>query len=174
MPTPHTVWPPIDASTYAAACASSPDAIRVLGVVQHRHVEPDCADGIDEGRERSVACADDLALDAVDQHRRGDLVRPTVDLGGVDLLPHPLQWAGSVPGTPRRRRPTSPSETPRHPSPSVIFCTAWLNSICRRRRQHQTVVGLHDVGPRRPLPDCEFTRITASYVRPTSFGSIGR
>ncbi|CPU64607.1 Uncharacterised protein [Mycobacteroides abscessus] len=25
-----------------------------------------------------------------------------------------------------------------------------------------------------PLPDCELTRITASYERPTSLGSIGR
>ena len=32
-----------------------------------------------------------------------------------------------------------------------------------------------DAGIRRPLPeDCELTRMTASYVRPTSFGSIGR
>ena len=47
------------------------------------------------------------------------------------------------------------------PSPSVIFWTAWENSICRRRGSTRPwSVFMMYATP--PLPDCELTRITAS------------
>src|SRR6266480_4720743 len=46
-PTPHPVWPPTSHSTYAAAWASLP-AERVLGVVNHPHVDPERAQRVAE------------------------------------------------------------------------------------------------------------------------------
>jgi len=60
-------------------------------------MDPDCAERVDERRERAVARTDDLALDTVDLHHRSDGVGTAVDLGRIDLLPDPLQ------GTKRRQ-----------------------------------------------------------------------
>ena len=59
------------------------------------------------------------------------------------------------------------------PASSVCRWTTPENSIWSRRgRSMWCSVFMMYATP--PLPDCELTRMTASYVRPTSFGSIGR
>ena len=59
------------------------------------------------------------------------------------------------------------------PCSSVLDCTTWLNSICSRRgRSRWYSFFIKYATP--PLPDWLLTRITASYERPISLGSIGR
>ena len=57
MPTPHSTRSPTAHSTYAAARASPPADMRVLGVVEHAHVDADRAQRVDERRDRAVAVA---------------------------------------------------------------------------------------------------------------------
>ena len=59
------------------------------------------------------------------------------------------------------------------PPASVWAWTTRENSICSRRGRSR-LCSLFMMYATPPLPDCELTRMTASYERPTSYGSIGR
>ena len=146
-------------------------AHRVLVVVAHVHLTPKLArDASHERVDRPVALALDDPLLAVDAQARGDPVAPpSLESDVRDELERRRVRRGSARGT----SSSSSSAVSSPPRASAIACTFCAKSTWSPRGRSRWCSPASGTPPR-PCPDCEFTRMIASYVRPTSFGSIGR
>ncbi|PQM49484.1 hypothetical protein C1Y40_00281 [Mycobacterium talmoniae] len=108
-------------------------------------MDPDLAQRVDERRQRAVADPADLGFDPVDLDYGLDAVGAAVDLGGDHPLAHPLQRA--------HRRQVLLGERVPHllgrdlaalPVGDLLDHLGKLD--LQPARQHQAVIGLHDVG----------------------------
>ena len=120
----------------------------MLGVIQHTHVDADGAQCVDEGGQWAVSLAADLGFHSVEFHGRLDDVDAAVDLGADHPLPDTFQ------------RPDRCQVLVGEGVPHLLgghltaFAAGTLGDLLnypaefdlQSARQHQAVVGLHDVG----------------------------